>query len=232
MYKNKKILAVVPARSGSKGIKLKNIRTIDNIPLVGIAGNCLNSISEIDRSIVSTDSGKIAKIAEKFHLDAPFLRPASLSGDYVGDWEVLFHACNEIEKIDKVKYDIILMIQPTSPFRKPKHILNAIELLVKDNLDCVWSLSPTNSKYHPYKQIKIQNKKMNFFHAEGKHIKSRQELNKVYHRNGVVYAFSRECILEHKTIFGINNKALILDEILVNIDDELDFQFAEFLGEL
>ena len=94
MINGKKILAVVPARGGSKGVHKKNLREIMGIPLVGIAGKTLNLIPEIDYKIVSTDSEEIAFEATNYGLEAPFMRPPELSGDRVGDIPVLKHALN------------------------------------------------------------------------------------------------------------------------------------------
>ena len=155
MISGKKILAVVPARGGSKGIKLKNIRKIAGIPLVGHAANCINQIKFIDRSITSTDNLKIKEVANQYNLKAPFIRPESLSGDFISDYEVLIHALNEMEKIDKTIYDLVVMIQPTSPLRLPEHIIECINLLINKNYDSVWTISKTDLKFHPLKSIRI-----------------------------------------------------------------------------
>ena len=115
MIENKKILAVCPARGGSKGIPLKNLRPFLGIPLVARVGNLVSDIPAIDRAIVSTDHQEIAEIARQSGLDAPFFRPEDLSGDQISDAQVLIHALNEMERIDKVQYDIVIMLQPTSP---------------------------------------------------------------------------------------------------------------------
>ena len=98
MIGEKRILVVVPARGGSKGVKLKNIRPINGIPLVALVGHVIKQLSYVDRAVVSTDHLKIAEIAKKSGLDVPFMRPEELSGDIVADGPVLHHALTECEK--------------------------------------------------------------------------------------------------------------------------------------
>jgi CMP-N-acetylneuraminic acid synthetase len=229
MIDDKLILAIVPARGGSKGLKLKNLQPILGIPMISYAGNCISSIKEIDRAIVSTDNDEIAKVAKSAGLDVPFRRPEEISDDYSSDIDVLIHAVQEIEKFDNKKYDIILMLQPTSPLRKPEHIISAISMLVEGNWDAVWTVSQSDSKTHPLKQLTINGENLSLWDPSGKDIVARQQLDPIYHRNGVVYAFTRECILKQKTILGKRTGALPLNGRFVSIDTEWDIQLVEFI---
>ena len=227
MYKNKNILAVVPARGGSKGIKHKNLCRIKGKSLIEYVSLVTDNSEFIDKVIVSTDSDKIAEEAKKYNMEVPFYRPADLSGDRVGDLEVLSHALIETEKIDKIKYDVILMLQPTSPLRTKKHISDAIKMLVNENRDAVWTVSETDSKSHPLKQLIVKNNKLRYYDDRGTDIIARQQLNPVYHRNGIAYAITRRCLLEQKSIMGYKTGALICEGVSVNIDTEWDFFLAE-----
>lgn len=228
MYKGKKILVVVPARGGSKGVKLKNIRPVGGIPLVGLTGNVIEKLDYIDRAVVSTDHAEIARIAEESGIACPFMRPESLSGDRIGDWDVLHQALVEMEKQDNTTYDIIVMLQPTSPFRKAEHVHDTIEKLINGGFDAVWTVSETDSKGHPLKQFTVTDDALLYYDEKGKQIIARQQLTPVYHRNGVAYAITRECIENQKTIYGKKTSALIIDDFLVNIDTEMDFKLADF----
>ena len=158
MYKNKKILAVVMARGGSKGIKFKNLKKINNRSLVSIAAQLLNKIKIIDTSIISSDSDKIIKEATKNGLKKIFKRPSALSGDLVSDYDVMKHALISTEKFFMTTYDLVLMIQPTSPLRTSKHIKDCIRLFFKrKGTTSVWSVSILDTKYHPMKIL--ENKK-------------------------------------------------------------------------
>ena len=229
MINGKKVLAVVPARGGSKGVPLKNIRPVLGIPLVARVGYLVKEIPMIDRAVVSTDHPEIARIAREAGLDVPFMRPVELSGDRVADWDVLYHALQEVERIDMVNYDIIIMLQPTSPMRKTEHVLGSVEKLINEQWDSVWTVSKTDPKYHPLKQIRIVNSQVDYFDERSSRIIARQDLDTVYHKNGAAYVMTRECLLEQKTIKGKKTGALVIDSEMVSIDTLFDFKFAEFL---
>ena len=229
MIENKKILAICPARGGSKGIPLKNLIPFLGIPLVARVGNLVSEISMIDRAIVSTDHPDIAEVARQSGLDAPFFRPEDLSGDQISDAQVLVHALNEIERIDKVRYDIVIMLQPTSALRRASHVVHAIEKLIHEGWDSVWTVSETDSKEHPLKQLTIRSGSLDYYDTAGSQIIARQQLTPVYHRNGVAYVMTHKCLLEEHSIMGKKNGALILKEHLVSIDTIWDLKLAEFI---
>ena len=228
MLNGKSILVVVPARGGSKGVKLKNIRKINGVPLVALVGHVVRQLSYVDRAVVSTDHPEIAEIAEKSGLDVPFMRPEQLSGDVIADGHVLHHALMECEKVDNRKFDIIIMLQPTSPFRKPFHVTETVEKLIKGRYDAVWTVSETDSKAHPLKQLVIRNDVLDFYDPAGAKIIARQQLTPVYHKNGVAYVMTRDCIL-NKEIKGGRTSFVVIEEFMVNIDTEIDFKLAEFI---
>lgn len=230
MIGEKKILAVVPARGGSKGVPRKNLRPVMGIPLVARVGLVLSELSQVDRKVVSTDDAEIAAIAESSGLAAPWRRPPELSGDRIGDLEVLTHALITTEKLDGVQYDWILMLQPTSPMRRAEHVLKVLEQMSAGNWDAVWTVSETDSKAHPLKQLSVApDGQLRYYDERGHRIIARQQLEPVYHRNGIAYCFTRECLLVQKTILGGRTGVVVLDEPLVSIDTEFDFGFAEFV---
>ena len=227
MINGKRVLAIVPARGGSKGIHLKNLRCIDGKPLVSLAAEVALAVPEIDRKIVSTDHPEIAKVSIEAGLCAPFQRPLDLSEDIVADWDVLAHGLGEMERLDEVQYDIVVMLQPTSPLRTPQDISGAINLLVSGGYDAVWSVTATDSKAHPYKQLTVVNQMLEYWDPMGKEVIARQQLEPVYHRNGVVYALSRECLLKQGTIKGMKTGAYVIDGAQISIDTEFDIFLVE-----
>lgn len=229
MINRKRILAVVPARGGSKGIPLKNLQCIAGKSLVAIAGEVANAVGEIDRRIVSTDHIEIARVAKKAGLDCPFMRPEEISGDRVSDWDVLIDALHKVEEIDGIKYDIIVMLQPTSPMRESKDVLGVINMLIDGGYDSVWSVSVTDSKSHPFKQLTVKDGEMEYWDMRGEKIIARQQLDPVYHRNGVAYAITRECLLNQKTIKGLKAGAYIVVAQQISIDTEFDLDIADFM---
>jgi CMP-N-acetylneuraminic acid synthetase len=230
MISGKRILAVCPARGGSKGIRLKNLRTIAGVSLVGRVGMVVTALPEIDCAVVSTDHDEIALEAERHGLRAPFRRAEELSGDRVADHPVLVHALLEMERIDGVQYDIVVMLQPTSPLRTPNHVRDTLEMLDRDGWDAVWTVSETDSKGHPLKQFVIDpDEQMAFYDEAGKAIIARQQLKPVFHRNGIAYAITRECLLNQNTIFGRRTGALLLDGHFISIDTEWDISLVQFI---
>ncbi len=229
MIDNKRVLAVVPARGGSKGIRLKNLRPVLGVPMVARVGHVVADIPEIDRAVVSTDHDEIAAVAESSGLAAPFRRPESLSGDRIGDLDVLSHALTASEEIDGVQYDVVLMLQPTSPLRKPSHVQDTLKMMIDGDWDAVWTVSETDSKAHPLKQLTVEDGTLGYYDDQGASIIARQQLQPVYHRNGIAYAISRDCLLNQKTIMGARTGALVLDGHFVSIDTEWDVAMVEFV---
>jgi CMP-N-acetylneuraminic acid synthetase len=230
MLNGKKILAVVPARGGSKGIPDKNIKTIGGVSLVAKVGAVLKALDEIDRAVVSTDSDRIAAVAEAAGIAAPFRRPEAISGDRIGDLDVLTHALQSMEALDGTRYDVVLMLQPTSPLRTPQNVRDCLNKMVEDNLDAVWTVSETDSKNHPLKQLTVGERgELGYYDSAGGAIIARQQLKPVYHRNGIAYAISRECLLEQKTIMGRRTAGLVVDGPHVSIDTSWDLALVEFI---
>ena len=229
MIDGQRILAVCPARGGSKGIPLKNLQPFLGVPLVARVGHLVAEIPAIDRAIVSTDSEQIAEVAKESGLDVPFYRPEELSGDRISDLEVLSHALIEMEKQGGVTYDIIVMLQPTSPLRRTEHVLDTIRMLIDGGWDAVWTVSETDSKNDPLKQLTVNDDRLDYYDQSGKQIIARQQLVPVYHRNGVAYAIRRSCLLDQKSIKGERTGALVLKGNLVSIDTMWDLDLAEYI---
>jgi CMP-N,N'-diacetyllegionaminic acid synthase len=225
---SKRILAVVPARGGSKGVPLKNIHPLLGIPLIAHAGRVLSRVPQIDRAVVSTDNEAIAEEAARAGLEAPFRRPEALSGDLVSDQQVLHHALTTMESLDGGRFDVVVMLQPTSPLRRAEHVMSVLEKLIGESWDAVWTVSPTDLRYHPLKQLTVgDDGAMEYYDPRGATIIARQQLAPLYHRNGAAYAITRECLLEQKTIKGARTAAVILSDPMVSIDTLGDFAIAE-----
>ncbi len=229
MWQDKKILVVVPARGGSKGIKLKNLQPLRGVPLVSLVGRVVRRLPWVDRAVVSTDHDEIAAVAAASGLAAPFRRPENLAGDRIADWDVLHHALVTCEELDGCRYDVVVMLQPTSPFRRPEQVTATVARLVAGGFDAVWTVSETDSKAHPLKQLVISGDRLDYYDPAGAAIIARQQLQPVYHRNGVAYAISRACLEEQRSIKGRLTSYVIISDPLVNIDTPDDFLYAEFL---
>lgn len=229
MFQGYSILVVVPARGGSKGIKLKNIYPLGGKPLLTYTGEVISRLAYVDHAVVSTDHEAIAHVARTCGLDVPFYRPERLSGDRISDWDVLHHALAEMERLDQRQYDIVVMLQPTSPLRQPEHVTQTILTLIAGDYDAVWTVSPTDSKAHPLKQLTVQEGRLEYYDPAGANIIARQQLTPVYHRNGVAYAIRRACLVAKQSIKGDKTGAVIITEPIANIDTQDDVLLAEFL---
>jgi CMP-N-acetylneuraminic acid synthetase len=201
------------------------------VPLVARVGQLVGRLPLIDRAVVSTDHDEIAAVAMASGLDAPFRRPEALSGDRVSDAPVLIHALEQVEALDSVAYEIVVMLQPTSPLRRAEDVTRAIEMLVDGDWDAVWTVSETDSKSHPLKQLTLEGEALRFYDPAGGEVVARQQLTPVYHRNGVAYAITRRCLLEARSVLGPRTGALVLQGHRVSIDTLWDLELAEYVYE-
>jgi len=223
-----RVLAVVPARGGSKGLPRKNLLPVGGVPLVARVGGVVRACPSIDRTVVSTDDEEIAAVALAAGIDAPFRRPVELSGDRIGDVDVLQHALAATEADDATHYDVVVMLQPTAPLRTPGQVEASLAMLVADELDAVWTVSPTDGKAHPVKQLQLDGGLLAYDHPDALTVVARQQLAPLWHRNGVAYVL-RRAVLASGVLLGARTGGLVIDGPVANIDDALDLAWAEFL---
>ncbi len=232
MLEGKTILAVVPARCGSKGIPGKNMKRLHGRSLIGWAGETLAAVPFLDARIISTDSREYADEAVSHGLEAPFLRPAGLSGDTASVVEAMKHALIQGEAHYGLEFDIVLIVEPTSPLRRPDDIKRVVEKLISSQADSVITVSKLDKKFHPKKVLTLEQGRLGFFHTGGAAIVGRQSLDDLYWRNGVCYALTRRCLMENGAIFTGNTLAVVIERPVANIDRPQDLAHAsELLGE-
>ncbi len=230
MFKDKKVLCLICARGGSKGVPGKNIRLLGEMPLIGWSINSAKQSSYFDRIIVSTDSQEIADTATRYDAEVPFIRPESLAMDDSPEWLVWQHAIGELKRRDNFDPDYTVCLPPTSPFRKLEDIDNCLNLLHKDDADIVISVS--ESGRNPYfNMVEFDSDK--YVHLSKKpdtKITRRQETPPAYDISTAVYAARTSFVLNATGIFDGKVKAIVVPENrALDIDTELDFKFAEFL---
>lgn len=228
MLANKSILAVVPARGGSKGVPRKNLRLLKGKPLIQYTIEVIKECHWIDHALVSTDDEEISKVAISLGMNVPFLRPLELAQDFVPDMPVLKHALEFEEKRLNKEFDVVLMLQPTCPLRVPSNMLECALLLLEGDYEAVWTVSQADLKYHPDKQLKISDSgHITFFTEKGGQIVARQQLSPTFYRNGNTYAFTRNSVLNSASTLSSKTGALLLKDDQVNIDSIEDFEKAE-----
>lgn len=230
MLLGNRILVVVPARGGSKGIPRKNIALVAGKPLIQHTTELLKEMRWIDKAVVSTDDKEIADKALIDSTVSIVWRPKALSGDRIGDMPVLAHALAEAESNESELFDVVVMLQPTSPLRTAAHVLECTEKLVQGKWDAVWTVSETDLTYHPEKQIKLlPDASAEFFIESGSRILARQSLSPAFHRNGVAYAFSASYVRGGaQSVFSSRRTTVsIVSGSQVSIDNTLDLLEVE-----
>lgn len=221
-----RILAIIPARGGSKGVKLKNIQRFAGKPLIVHTILSAKNSKYIDKILVSTDNQKIAKIAKSAGAEVPFLRPKKISRDNILIIEVIKHALNFLKNQFYVP-DIVLILQPTSPLRTKTIVDKSVDVLKKSDATSVIAVSKV--KTHPYSSFWYDKKYLKPFVPNFKKYSQRQSRPILYYPTGSIYTFWRKTLEKYNSIYGTKIKPLIIEEENnVDIDSKFDF----FIGEM
>lgn len=225
-----KILAIIPARGGSKRLPNKNVLDLNGKPLIKWTIEAALGCNEIDTVMVSTDSSNIADIAIQAGAEVPYLRSAELSSDTASSSDVVLNVINYYESIGN-EFDVVILLQPTSPLRTTNDIKNAIKLFEEKKANSI--VSVTECEHSPLWCNTLQpNLKMDNFIPDGlKNIRS-QDLPKYFRLNGAIYLVNVKKFIEAKTFILNNTYALMMPQInSVDIDSLLDFKYAEIIME-
>lgn len=223
MIDGKKVLAVIPARGGSKGLPGKNIRKMAGKPLIAWTIKEAQKSKYIDRLILSSEDKEIIHIARKWGCEVPFVRPVELAQDHTPGIEPVIHAIKSLSS----KYDYIILLQPTSPLRTAEDIDTCIENCINSNSPaCVSVCEAEKSPYWMY-TVDIQEKIHPFIQSE-KPAYRRQDLPRVYVLNGAIYVASTDFLLKELTFINKETIAYVMPaERSVDIDTEIDFTYCE-----
>ena len=225
-----RILAVIPARGGSKSVPRKNIAPIAGRPLLAYTIEEALQVEAITDLVLSTDVEEIAAVGREYGAQVPFIRPAELATDHAQSAPVLIHSLNHMEALRGITYDAVLMLQPTSPLRKAHHIEDSIKMFSRNDCDTVVTVVSVGA-HHPFRMKRlIGDRLVNYIDQGFEDMRPRQVLPKVFIRNGAVYLTRRRILVDEGQIVGDNCLGLEMrSEDSVNIDDKLDFKLAEFL---
>lgn len=231
MIGNKKVLAVIPARGGSKGLPRKNILSFCGKPLIAWTIEQALQTPEIDKVIVSTDSQEIADVAVAYGASVPFLRPDHLASDIASSIDVLLHAADFLSSNLHERYDYLICLEPTSPLREVSDISGSLKVLNEnDEVDSVVGVARTEG-IHPAFLYKISDRKNLVPYLE-KHPNSvrRQELEVLYHLEGSVYISDINSLREKRGFYHERTAPWIVDRYKsIEIDEYSDFIQAEAL---
>lgn len=229
---SKKILAIIGLRSGSKGLKNKNIKDLGGKPLAAWIINAAKKSKYINKIIVSTDSKKYAKIVNKYGAETPFLRPKKFSGDNSNELDFIKDVLKKLKNKNGYKPDIVVRLLATCPFQKSKDIDKAIKIVLNKNYES--SIIISESKQHPEKALKIINSKkkyiVNFINDDWKSIGSklnRQRFTKAYFRANAIIS-KTENIKKNGSLTTKRTGFIIIPKS-IDIDDKYDFEFAKYM---
>jgi len=228
------VLALVPARGGSKGIPRKNLQLLAGKPLVVHAIETGLAARLVSRVVCSTDDEEIAEIARQAGAEVPFRRPPELAQDVSEDWPVFVHALEWLEREEGWRPDLIVNLRPTSPLRRPRHVDEAIELLLRTGADSVKAVCL--ARQHPHKMwLRGDDGSMEPFLKTKLRLERgpdvpRAQLQEVYWQNGIVDVTRREVIFEQRTVIGARVAGLVIEPAdSIDIDGPLDLALAELL---
>ena len=226
------VLAIIPARSGSKGVPDKNIKLLGGFPLIAYSIRVARLVSKIDRVIVSTDSEKYADIAREYGAEVPFLRPPEISGDNSTDYDFIKHALDWMKENEGHQPEYLVHLRPTTPLRNPRYIDAAIERMIQDRdataLRSVHEMSET-----AYKSFEIEKGYLKCICSESLDVeaanRARQTYSKTYQANGYVDIIKTAYVIENNKLHGDHVIAFVTPRV-VEVDTVDDFDYLEYLA--
>lgn len=224
----KRVLGLIPARGGSKGVPRKNIRLLCGKPLLQYTAEAALAAKRLTRVILSTDDEEIAEVGRRCGLDVPFLRPKELASDDSPMLPAVQHAIRTLE-LNGEKFDALCLLQPTNPLRNPDDIDGCIRLLEERGVDAVVSMLAVPAEHNPHwVYFQDQNGMLHLSTGEATPIPRRQALPPAYHREGSVYVTRRDLVMEKSSLYGNSLAGYLMDEQRsVNIDTLEDWAQAE-----
>ena len=224
-----KILCIIPAREGSKGIIDKNIQKLNGKHLIEYAILCAKNSDLVNRIIVSTDGDKIAKISKKAGAEIPFKRPKKWSNDKASQLDVIKHTLEFLEKSESYVPDIITVLHPTNPFVTSKNVDKSIRKLKRSKADLVLGVMAV--KTHPFRSFWYKSQFLEKFSKDFDKYYQRQTFPKLYSPTGDIYTFSYKSFKKYGKIFGPKIEPLIYssEEITMNIDSTFDLFLSEMI---
>lgn len=224
------MLAVVPARGGSKGIPRKNLCRLGSRSLIGWAAKTASELAWIDKAVISTDDPEMAEEGRRCGLEAPFLRPDALATDTASSAEMWQHAWRESERHFGQQFDISILLQPTTPLREAADVEKTVQAMVDGKRRAAATVSRLPGHYTPEKCLTLnESRVIRFYHDADATHSTRQSIPEYYHRNGACYAVTRETLVDRGHLVEDDCVAVEIDGYTVNIDDPFELELAEFM---
>lgn len=222
-----KILGLIPARGGSKGIPGKNIKPLGGKPLLQHTFEAAKNSNLLNKVILSSDDEAIIEIAKQLDLEVPFKRPAILAEDSSSSLEVVQHALNYYLK-QGINFDVVCLLQPTTPFRKAGFIDECVLKFKDGNFDSLVSVREVPKEYNPHWVFEENQGALKIATGEKEIISRRQDLPKAYHRDGAIYLTKTDVLLNQNSLYGKNIGFIDTTAYpYANIDTQEDWKKAE-----
>lgn len=226
------VLAVIPARGGSKGVPRKNLAEVGGLSLVARAARVALALPWIDRAVLSTDDPEIAEEGRRHGLDVPFMRPAALAGDRAAAAAAWQHAWLASEGHYGTRFDLSVWLQPTSPFRTPEDVERTVRALVEGGHQAATTVSRVPGHFTPHKILTMgSDHVVHHYLKEGAQVVARQEIPPYWYRNGLCYAVTRAALVERGHIIEEDCVGVEVEGPVVNIDDPLELDIARYLAD-
>lgn len=223
----KNILAVIPARGGSKGIPRKNLKIIVGKTLIQHAYDVTKELAWIDATVLSSEDEEIIAHGLELGINTPYRRPLELATDHAKSIDAWQHAWLACEEYHNKQFDISVLLEPTSPMRTALDIENVVNLLISSHANTVATVSKTPGHYTPHKTLEISNYGyITPFIKGGLKYSIRQQIPDYFHRNGICYATTRESLIEQCNLMENNCLPFLIERHVINIDEPSDLKIA------
>lgn len=223
------VLAVVPARGGSKGIPRKNLQLVHGLSLIGHVAKVVSTLPWIDATVLSTEDPEIAAEGQRHGLDTPFSRPRELAGDLARSVDAWRHAWLASEEYYGRRFDVSVLLQPTSPMRRGEDVEATMRALVDGGRSAAATVSRTPPDFTPEKTMIIDEERLRPYLPRDRAQATRQLIPAYYHANGICYASTRRAVVDDQVVLAPDCAAVVVDRPVVNIDEPLDLELAEWL---
>mgnify|MGYP003974319061 CR=1 FL=1 len=225
------ILAIIPARGGSKRIPRKNIKKLSGQSLLSYSASAALGSEILNRTILTTDDEEIRRVGLDLGLEVPFLRPGDLAKDDTPSLPVIKHAVQMLEALEGYKPDIIVILQTTSPFRTSKHIDDALKIFLKSDSDSLVSVTEVPHNMNPYSIMQLKKDgtiKPFLKYDENNNLRQKKPI--FYARNGAaIYICTYQCLMKKNSLYGDKIVPFFMNkETSIDLDDEIDWKIAQY----
>jgi CMP-N-acetylneuraminic acid synthetase len=221
---------VVPARGGSKGIPRKNLCKVGGLSLIAHAARSARALPWIDRAILTTDDEEMAEEGRLHGLEVPFLRPAELASDTANPMEMWRHAWLESERCFGERFEVSVLLQPTTPLRRPADVERTVAALIDGGHQAAATVGRVPSDFLPERCLTLgEDGRLRFYLPQGGWLARRQDAAPAFYRDGTCYARARRSMVEEARDVEEDCVGIVIDGFIVNIDEPFELELAEFV---